>query len=905
MSYSHTARSRRNSHTRQLTRRHRLLQAERLEDRQLLATITGTVFNDLNADGVKNTGESGQSGWTIFLDTDGNGQLDTGETSTTTAANGSYTFSGLAAGTYNVREDLQLGWRQTSPVGSVPGIERVSITTDGMEGNGASSPYALSADGRFVAFFSDASNLVPGDTNGVRDVFVYDQQTDTIERVSVATDGTEGNGLSSGPTLSADGRYVVFSSSADNLVASDTNGVSDTFVYDRQLHTIERISVATDGTQGDGKSSLGSLSADGRYVAFSSSAGNLVPGDTNGETDIFVYDRQTHSIECVTRTPDGTQGNGDSTLARISADGRYVTFSSGANNLVPGDTNDTPDLIGYDIFVHDRLTHSTERVSVASDGTQANGQSLQPTISADGRFVEFVSFASNLVAGDTNARHDIFVHDLQTNTTERVSLAADGTQANNTSIGYGSISADGRYVAFVSMAINLVPGDTNYPVAFDVFVYDRQTDDIRRVNLAADGTQANSNSGNISISADGRYLAFYSAASNLVPGDTNGVDDVFITPNPFAPVPGSRVVTVADGQAVSGADFGNTSLATKFYVVNDLTVDRTYEYNPTGTAVETYVLNTGNTAPRGAASTIAGDKTWVVDANRKVYVYNNSGALLGSWTAGTLSTTAMVEGIATNGTDVWIVDAKSDKVYKYTGAASRLSGSQNAASSFSLNSSNTSPKDIVTDGVNLWVVNNSTTDKVFKYTVAGSLVSSWTISTAGATSPTGITLDPANVSNLWIVDNGNDRVYQYNAAATFANGSSHAADVAFALAAGNTNPQGIADPPAPGTYLVNDSTAAATIANDVDAALENLYYEPVRQMPATRHTRSEASSVAPRGDLLVRSADADYTIGAAASRVSIDSRISRDHHGDAERDGLFAQWDSDPLGLVSLPDLGM
>ena len=161
------------------------------------------------------------------------------------------------------------------------------------------------------------------------------------------------------------------------------------------------------------------------------------------------------------------------------------------------------------------------------------------------------------------------------------------------------------------------------------------------------------------------------------------------------------------------------AVATKFYVVNDASLNRTYEYNASGTSVESYSLNTGNTAPRGAASTIAGDKTWVVDANRKVYVYNNSGGLLGSWTAGTLSTKAAVEGIATNGTDVWIVDAKSDKVYKYAGAATRLSGSQNAASSFSLNSANTSPKDIVTDGVNLWVVNDSTTDKVFKYTTAG------------------------------------------------------------------------------------------------------------------------------------------------------------------------------------------
>lgn len=889
----------RSSRPRKLARlRHRLLQAERLEDRQLLATISGTVFNDLNADGVKNTGESGQSGWTIYLDADGNGQLDTGETSTTTGTDGSYSFNGLAAGTYNVAEVQQSGWRQTSPVGTVQAIERVSVASDGSQGNGGSSigsTLSISEDGRYVAFASAASNLVPSDTNGTTDIFVYDRQTDTTERVSVASDGTQGNGASSNPSLSADGRYVAFQSSASNLLPDDTNGVGDVFVYDRQSHSIERVSVTDGGTQGDASSSFAKISADGQYVVFCSSASNLVPNDTNGMQDVFVYDCQTDAIKRVSVASDGTQGNGAALGAEISADGHYVAFASAAGNLVPGDTNGQ-----IDSFVYDRQTHTIERVSLASDGTEGNGQSTVGKMSADGRYLAFWSYASNLVPGDTNGNPDAFVYDRQMQTIQRVSLASDGTQANSMSIP-SSISADGRYVGFYSSATNLVPGDINGKD--DSFVYDRQTGTIKQVSVAANGTEGNGVSSSSLLSADGCYVTFFSYASNLIPGDTNGASDVFVTANPFAPVPGSWVVTVADGQEVSGIDFGNTSLATKFYVVNDLTVDRTYEYNPTGTAVETYGLNSGNTTPRGAASTIAGDKTWVVDANRNVYVYNNSGGLLGSWTAGTLATNATLEGITTNGTDVWIVDAKSDKVYKYTGAATRLSGSQSAASSFSLNSANTSPKDLVTDGTNLWVVNDSTTDKVFKYTVSGTLVGSWTISSGGG-SPTGITLDPANVSNLWFVDSATDRVYQYNAAATRTSGSQVAA-VSFALGAGNTNPQGIADPPAPGTYLVTESPAAETIANDVDAALESLYYEPVRQVPVTRHTRSEASSIAPRGDLLFRSAGTDYTIGAAASRVSIDSRISRDHHGDAERDDLFAQWDSDPLALLSVPGLGM
>ena len=259
--------------------------------------------------------------------------------------------------------------------------------------------------------------------------------------------------------------------------------------------------------------------------------------------------------------------------------------------------------------------------------------------------------------------------------------------------------------------------------------------------------------------------------------------------------------------SVSVTNLDDDVLPTKFYVVNDATQNLTYEYDAAGGLVESYTLNSGNSAPRGAASTSAGDKTWVVDANRKVYVYDNQGALLGSWTAGTLASNATVEGIATNGTDVWIVDARSDKVYKYTGAATRLSGSQNAASSFNLNSSNTSPKDIVTDGTSLWVVNDSTTDKVFKYSASGSLAGSWTISNGGG-KPTGITLDPSNATqDIWIADSNTDKVYQYAASRSRTSGSQAAAAI-FSLAAGNTNPQGIADPPAPGTTQL-DVTGAS------------------------------------------------------------------------------------------------
>jgi hypothetical protein len=267
-----------------------------------------------------------------------------------------------------------------------------------------------------------------------------------------------------------------------------------------------------------------------------------------------------------------------------------------------------------------------------------------------------------------------------------------------------------------------------------------------------------------------------------------------------------QAATSADArcQGINAADVtvtnnDNDPPPTKFYVVNDASTNLTYEYSATGTAIENYSLNSGNTSPRGAASNLAGDKTWVVDANKKVYVYNTAGALLGSWTANGLSNP---QGVTVWGNDLWIVDSSTDRVYKYTSGANRLSGSQSAASNFKLNSSNSSATDLVTNGTHIWVVNDTLfTDKVFKYTVSGSLVGSWTISSGGG-SPTGITIDPSNVSDIWTVDSATDRVYQFTAAASRTSGSQTPV-ASFALAAGNTNPQGIADPPAAGLSPVS------------------------------------------------------------------------------------------------------
>ena len=287
-----------------------------------------------------------------------------------------------------------------------------------------------------------------------------------------------------------------------------------------QTGTTARVSTASDGTQANGDSKAPSISADGRYVAFQSDASNLVTGDTNSQEDIFVHDLQTGTTVRVSTASDGTQANGDSQAPSISADGRYTAFQSDASNLVSGDTNGQ-----WDIFVHDRQTGTTARVSTASDGTEANSRSWWPSISADGRYVAFGSHARNLVSGDTNGRWDIFVHDMQAGTTARVSIASDGTQAKQDSY-TPSISVDGRYVAFQSQARNLVSGDTNG--AWDIFVHDLQTGTTARVSTASDGTEANGHSQGASISADGCYVAFTSGAANLANGDANEKNDIFI-----------------------------------------------------------------------------------------------------------------------------------------------------------------------------------------------------------------------------------------------------------------------------------------------------------------------------------------------------------------------------------------
>lgn len=398
----------------------------------------------------------------------------------------------------------------------------VSVSSTGIQGNGNSGAGNITADGRYVAFFSTSTTLAVEDTDSFFDVFVRDLALGTTSLVSVSSNGTKGFGTSSWPFITDDGRYVVFQSDARNLVAGGTNGWQHIFVRDRQAGTTELVTQSTQGAQATQLSDIGNMSADGRYVVFVSSASNLVPRDSNARPDVFVRDRLMRTTRLVSVSSQGQQANGSSLWPRISADGRFVAFVSVATNLAATDRNG----IMEDIFVRDLQTGSVRLVSVSSEGVQGNSVSTIPFVSPDGRFVAFTSFSRNLVAADTNESWDVFLRDLQAGTTERVSVGANGEQGNHDSQ-RPYLSPDARFVSFDSLASNLVAGDTNQQA--DAFVRDRLAGTTRRVSVSSTGDQGNASSTATSVSADGQRIVFHSGATTLVQPDVNGTRmDVFL-----------------------------------------------------------------------------------------------------------------------------------------------------------------------------------------------------------------------------------------------------------------------------------------------------------------------------------------------------------------------------------------
>jgi Tol biopolymer transport system component len=398
----------------------------------------------------------------------------------------------------------------TSALAQVTTTRVLTLDSVGAQSNEQSDEPSLSASGRKVSFHSDASNLVPGDLNTVRDVFVRDRCPRTTVRVSMSSAGVEGNGRSDRQKISADGNRVVFRSAADNLVASDGNAVRDIFVHDLANQTTQRVSVSTAGVEADAESSNPSLSADGRFIVFESDATNLIAGDVNGLEDVFLHDLQLGTTERLAENARDPS---------ISADGNQVAFVSANASLVAGDTNNVEDS-----FLLDRQAGVITRVSVHTDGTEGDGQSTCPIVAGEGGVVVFESFATNLVDSDSNGFCDIFCHDLATSVTSRISVDSLGGEAD-----FGSfdpkLSGDGLCVVFESDATNLVMDDFNG--LRDVFARHRDLATTERVSVNQSNQEANGESSDAWISADGEHIAFESDATNLVPGDFNGFEDIF------------------------------------------------------------------------------------------------------------------------------------------------------------------------------------------------------------------------------------------------------------------------------------------------------------------------------------------------------------------------------------------
>jgi hypothetical protein len=404
---------------------------------------------------------------------------------------------------------------------------RVSVTAENGEADGPSTTPALSAGGTLVVFSTTASNL-PGDTNGsTRDVFLRNLETSTTTLISTTAEGAPADGPSVDPSVGGDS-WVAFASTATNLVPGDANGLSDVFLRRPSMAPI-KVSTPPGGGDANGVSSQPDVSADGRFVVFTSTASNLAPGDTNDTEDVFLYDITAATLTRISGTP-AAAANGRSRNPAISRDGTYVTFASTASDLATADTNN-----GEDVFLYERTTGRIERVSVSSGGTPQNRAVAAPfsqvsDVSDDGRLVVFDSDADNLVARDTNQDTDVFLRDRARGRTVRVSVPNLGRQGDNDSF-YPALAGDGTAVVFQSLATNLAPGD--HPLE-DVFLRDLTTDSTTVVSVGAGGvTRGDERVPQLlqrpSISRDADFVAFTSTADNLVSSaDTGGHEDVFL-----------------------------------------------------------------------------------------------------------------------------------------------------------------------------------------------------------------------------------------------------------------------------------------------------------------------------------------------------------------------------------------
>lgn len=398
-------------------------------------------------------------------------------------------------------------------------------------GNGSSRNISISDDGRYAAFESSADNL--GDQNGNTEVLLVDRSNGALKTLSNRSDGSVPTGNSDGCRISGNGRCVVFESRSD-LVPEDTNGVSDVYLYDIQTSTLELVSVNSAGTAAGNAQSEGyrvSVSRDGRFVAFHSDATDLVTGDSNGRRDVFLRDRQAGTTELISQATDGTQANGISSvyLGEISDNGRYVVFYSSASNLDAAvtDTNGKSDA-----FLRDRVAGTTTLISKAfGTATSGNDQTYPTFLSADGNTVVLASNATNLTATTVSAGGQLYRYTRSTGTIELLTDDNSGGVLSGKNV-EGSLSADGRFLLFSNSNNSVFDPQGRV----QVIVRDLNTGEYKVLSAAAGGVGGNGNSFtyDAAITQNGRTIVFESKATDLtVQAVSGGENQVFATVNPF------------------------------------------------------------------------------------------------------------------------------------------------------------------------------------------------------------------------------------------------------------------------------------------------------------------------------------------------------------------------------------
>lgn len=411
----------------------------------------------------------------------------------------------------------------------VPSLQRIPANEISPEANDYNDTIYLSADGRYATFVSAATNLYP-EVNWAYNSFRKDMKTGDIYFIAQSATGEIAQQDSYENDISADGNIVVFSSQASNLVPGDTNGQFDIFVKNISTGQINLISKDASNNLANGYCDFPGISADGNVIAFVSTASNLVPGDTNSRNDVFWYNRTTGEMRLISKANDGTIGDSNASYQKpyLSSDGNKVVYSSLATNLVAGDINGA-----YDVFLYDAVTDQTTLISKDNSGTIGNANSQWAAINVDGTKVIFHSYATNLVPGDTNGVADTFVHDIASGLQTRVSESALGVQSNGQShtSSSASLSKDGRYAAFSSAASNLVNNDTNG--SYDVFVKDLELGRITRVSVNKDGVEGDDDSYESIITQDGKLVGFASDAKNFLDNYNQKFTDIFLAPVNF------------------------------------------------------------------------------------------------------------------------------------------------------------------------------------------------------------------------------------------------------------------------------------------------------------------------------------------------------------------------------------